>query len=306
MFGYVRAVTSVLSPEDAQRYEAVYCGLCRTLGNRYGKTAQLILNYDFVVLALLLAKPEGEGTFPCCPCPVHPWRKKTCWLGSPALDEAADATVILTWWKLQDAIRDGGLWERGKSRAAALALRRHYRTAAARRPAFDHTVQTCLEELHQLEVANTPSLDQPADTFARILQAAGAETGLAARTHGVEQILYHVGRWIYLADAWDDLAQDRKEGNYNPLLARYGDQAETAEAPLRETMHVSLGLAKTAFSLLDWGQWEGLLGHILSTGLPAVEEAVFTGQWKERNRPFHHHQGAALPADPRDKENNSL
>ena len=196
MFGYVRAVTSVLSPEDAQRYEAVYCGLCRTLGNRYGKTAQLILNYDFVFLALLLAKPEGEGTFPCCPCPVHPWRKKTCWLGSPALDEAADATVILTWWKLQDAIRDGGLWERGKSRAAALALRRHYRTAAARRPAFDHTVQTCLEELHQLEVANTPSLDQPADTFARILQAASAETGLAARTHGVEQILYHVGRWI--------------------------------------------------------------------------------------------------------------
>ena len=188
MFGYVRAVTSVLSPEDAQRYEAVYCGLCRTLGNRYGKTAQLILNYDFVFLALLLAKPEGEGTFPCCPCPVHPWRKKTCWLGSPALDEAADATVILTWWKLQDAIRDGGLWERGKSRAAALALRRHYRTAAARRPAFDHTVQTCLEELHQLEVANTPSLDQPADTFARILQAAGAETGLAARTHGVEQL----------------------------------------------------------------------------------------------------------------------
>ena len=143
MFGYVRAVTSVLSPEDAQRYEAVYCGLCRTLGNRYGKTAQLILNYDFVFLALLLAKPEGEGTFPCCPCPVHPWRKKTCWLGSPALDEAADATVILTWWKLQDAIRDGGLWEQGKSRAAALALRRHYRTAAARRPAFDHTVQTC-------------------------------------------------------------------------------------------------------------------------------------------------------------------
>ena len=48
MFGYVRAVTSVLSPEDAQRYEAVYCGLCRTLGNRYGKTAQLILNLSLI------------------------------------------------------------------------------------------------------------------------------------------------------------------------------------------------------------------------------------------------------------------
>ena len=85
MFGYVRAVTSALPPEEAQRYEAVYCGLCRTLGSRYGKSAQLILNYDFVFLALLLARPEGEGSFPTCPCPVHPWRKKTCWLGSPAL-----------------------------------------------------------------------------------------------------------------------------------------------------------------------------------------------------------------------------
>ena len=66
MFGYVRAVTPVLAPEDAQRYEAVYCGLCRTLGDRYGRTAQLILNYDFVFLALLLARPEEEGTeFPC-------------------------------------------------------------------------------------------------------------------------------------------------------------------------------------------------------------------------------------------------
>ena len=307
MFGYVRAVTTVLSPEDARRYEAVYCGLCRTLGDRYGRTAQLILNYDFVFLALLLAQPEGGGgDFPCCTCPVHPWRKKTCWLGDPALTAAADATVILTWWKLQDAIADGGLGERTKSRAAALALRRHYKQAAAYRPAFDATVRACLEELRQLEQANTPSLDRPADTFARILQGAATETELAARTHGIQQILYHVGRWIYLADAWDDLGEDRKKGNYNPLLARYGDQAEQAREALRETMHVSLGLADTAFSLLDWGAWEPLLGHILGTGLPAVEEAVFTGQWKRRNRRNHrsyHNQGFGEPPERTNKEN---
>ena len=306
MFGYVRAVTPVLAPEDAQRYEAVYCGLCRTLGDRYGRTAQLILNYDFVFLALLLARPEEEGTeFPCCTCPVHPWRKKACWLGSPALTAAADATVILTWWKLQDAIADGGVAERLKSRAAALALGRHYRQAAAYRPAFDETVRSCLEELHQLERDNTPSLDRPADTFARILQGAATETDLAARTNGIRQILYHVGRWIYLADAWDDLAEDRKGGNYNPLLARYGHRAEEAKDALRETMHVSLGLADTAFSLLDWGAWEPLLGHILHTGLPAVEEAVFTGQWKQRNQRIrsHHNQSAGTVPEQINKEN---
>ena len=49
-------------------------------------------------------------------------------------------------------------------------------------------------------------------------------------------------------------------------------------------MHASLGLANTAYALLDWGVWESLLGHILHTGLPVVEEAVFTGQWKDRKR----------------------
>ena len=130
----------------------------------------------------------------------------------------------------------------------------------------------------------TPSLDRPADTFARILQGAATGVGPQARESAVGQILYHVGRWIYLADAWDDLVQDRRQGSYNPLLALWGDQAEGQKTRLRETMHASLGVADTAFSLLDWGEWESLLGHILGQGLPAVEEAVFTGQWRKRSR----------------------
>ncbi|MBD9115663.1 MAG: hypothetical protein EGQ10_00535, partial [Clostridiales bacterium] len=116
-----------------------------------------------------------------------------------------------------DAIRDGGAGEKLKGRSVALALRRSYRAAAQRRPDFDRVVKTCLDELHQLEEANTPSLDRPADAFARLLQAAAIAVSPAARQSAVAQILYHVGRWIYLADAWDDLAEDREAGNYNPL-----------------------------------------------------------------------------------------
>ena len=284
MFGYVRAVQDILTPEQAKRYEGVYCGMCRTLGSRYGWTARLILNYDFVFLALLLSEPETDQNFPTCPCPIHPWKSKACCPHNTAMDVAADESLILTWWKLQDAIADGGFWERLGSRLAALFLRGHYRRAAALRPEFDQTVQTCLEELHEMERANLASLDRPADTFARILQDAATQQPLAARQSAVRQILYHVGRWIYLVDAWDDLDQDKKSGSYNPLLARYGADAKTQEQSLRETLHVSLGLADTAFSLLDWGAWEDLLGHILGTGLPAVEEAVFTGQWRSKRR----------------------
>lgn len=69
MFGYVRAVTAVLPPEEQARYRAVYCGLCKTLGERYGKAAQLTLNYDFVFLALLLALRRRRKR-PCFAVPL--------------------------------------------------------------------------------------------------------------------------------------------------------------------------------------------------------------------------------------------
>ena len=283
MFGYVRAVTGVLPEEEARRYRSVYCGLCRALGARYGWTARLILNYDFVFLAILLSPGWEEGTCGRCRCPARPWRRMDCRFG-PALDLAADESVILTWWKLQDTLRDGRWWERLGSRAASLLLRRHYRAAAARRPAFDAAVRQCLDELHRMEEERLPSLDRPADAFARILQAAALPQEPAARATGTGQILYHVGRWIYLADAWDDLEEDRRRGNYNPLLVLYGDEAVSRGESLRETMHASLGVAGTALALLDWGSWTPLLAHVLGTGLPAVDEAVFSGQWKNRRK----------------------
>ena len=80
------------------------------------------------------------------------------------------------------------------------------------------------------------------------------------------------------------MEEDQARGNYNPLLLRYGPQVQKEPEALRETLHVSLGLADTAYALLDWGAWESLLGHILRTGLPVVEEAVFSGTWKQRNK----------------------
>ena len=46
MFGYVQANLNDLSPEEQARYRAAYCGLCRTLGKRYGWPARMGLTYD--------------------------------------------------------------------------------------------------------------------------------------------------------------------------------------------------------------------------------------------------------------------
>lgn len=59
MFGYVRPSDGHLTAEDKQRFQAAYCGLCRSLGRRYGLAARMILNYDLAFLAMLLSRePE--------------------------------------------------------------------------------------------------------------------------------------------------------------------------------------------------------------------------------------------------------
>ena len=75
MFGYVRPPVRDLSQEEADRFQRMYCGLCHTLGNRYGAAARMILNYDFTYLAILLSEQE-EGETDSRRCLVHPVHKR--------------------------------------------------------------------------------------------------------------------------------------------------------------------------------------------------------------------------------------
>ena len=44
MYGYVRPPAGILSEEELERFRRMYCGLCHTLGQRYGTAARFILN----------------------------------------------------------------------------------------------------------------------------------------------------------------------------------------------------------------------------------------------------------------------
>ena len=124
---------------------------------------------------------------------------------SPALELAADESVILAWWQLQDAAKDGDKLGGLPDRLLGGLLTPAYRKAARSRPEFDRTVKTCLEELDILERECCPSMDRAADTFAELLRAAAPSSGEESRDRAMEQLLYHLGRWIYLLDAQDDL-----------------------------------------------------------------------------------------------------
>ena len=278
MFGYIRPSKPWLRVYELEEYKGVYCSLCKDLGRRYGQLSRMTLSYDFAFLAMLLDgdKPAVER----CRCPARLWcRKKPC-IGGSGVDAAADAGTILAYWKLRDTVADGSFWARTGARLLSWVFRPCYRRAARRRPDFDRAVREELERLQALERDRCPSLDQTADTFARLLAAAAPAEAVESRRRALEQLLYHVGRWIYLVDAWDDLAEDKARERYNPVAARFPGAEEENRAYLRTTLRHSLNLARSALALLEMGHWQGTVENILYLGLPAVEELVFTGRWK--------------------------
>ncbi len=281
MFGYVLPNRDKLSEDERRRFQSTYCGLCHTLGREYGAAAQMILNYDLTFLALLLQ--EGEGTTETKRCLPHPLHGRTAMCQSTALDTAAAMSVILTWWQVRDGIRDGG---GVKYRAAAAALRSAYEKARLQQPEFDAHTKRQLEELAALEAAQDDTLDRPADTFARLLSGAARVVEDTTKRRVLETFLYHLGRWIYLVDAADDLKKDAESGNYNPIPLRFGlsggQWTDEAKGRLGETLDASIRTMAAAFELWDFGENAAIIRATVYDGLYAVGAAVLDGTFKKR------------------------
>ena len=285
MFGYVRPSDQRLTEEERQTFRAAYCGLCHALGRGYGPAGRMILNYDLTFLAMILS--EGGGS---CEkrCIAHPFRKRRCACGDNAMDAAADMSVILTWWQLRDGIADHGFFKGLKYRAAALLLRRAYRRARARQPQFDADTRTHLTALAALERERCPSLDAPADAFAALLAGAARRVEDPVKRRVAEQLLYHLGRWVYLVDAADDLSDDLRSGSYNPLALRFplegGALSAEGRQQLAATLDGSVRAMAAAFELADFGVYTPVIRAAVYEGLYLVGAAVLNGTFHRRRR----------------------
>lgn len=281
MFGYVRPALDRLSPEQKQLYQSAYCGLCHTMGVRHGFWARFTLNYDLTLLAILLQGGQAHGRCTTHRCPAHPLRKVKPCLEGMGMEQAADMSLILTWYKLDDDVRDHGCLSGLPYRLARSWFSRAYRKAAQRCPNFDLQVRQGLQRLTELEEERSPHLDETAHQFATILASAAQELEDAFQSRVLYQLFYHVGRWIYLMDAWDDLDEDEAQGRYNPLHQRFQGHAKQEREYIATTCSHSIRLSVNAARLLDLGPWSPVVENILCIGMPSVQNAVLEGRWKE-------------------------
>jgi len=272
-----------LKVHELERFKACYCGLCHTLGKKYGFAARFVLNYELLFLAMLLWDPAQTPIFDNKRCIASPFRKKRCCVDSSALDVCAAYTLILTWWKLKDSISDERFIKTIAPRLLCLVLSGPYKKAARDFPGFDAKVREELANLAEYEKQNQPSLDRAADKFAQILTAAAPETVSESVRRTMLELLYHLGRWIYIIDAYDDYKDDMKYGRYNALAARYAPRRdelpESSLSLIESTLIHSNNLIGLAFELLPENNWAEIIRNMIYLGMPYVCRHVVNDDW---------------------------
>ncbi len=287
MFGYVSICREAMNDEDYRLFQSYYCGLCRATGRYVSQSARMGLSYDITFLAIVLSAVAEES---CEPhdgrCMLHPMKKRMFSDSGEAVKYAAAVGTMLTYLKLIDDVRDD---KSLKAAAASVLFLRGARKARKEYPECYNGTAECLKRLTKLENENCPEIDRCADCFAEILKILFVPDFV--HDEETRRILawlgYNIGRWIYVADAYNDIDRDRKNGAYNPFLAAEFEDFEEYKERLRAQLEISLTFtlesAAASFELLKTHKNRSLIEHIIYRGLKAKQNAVLkkTGEDNE-------------------------
>ena len=214
MFGYVTINKDALSAEEYQRFRAQYCGLCHVLAQRYGKVGRAVLSYDMAFLSALLASlyepEERAGEERCGARPAKPH----AYVFSEATEYAADMNIALAYHVCADHAKDD---KSASARAQMKLLAKPYARVKELHPETCAAIESRIAAIAEIERDPAAGLDAPANETGRLLGAVYAwKDDLWAPTLG--DMGAALGRFIYVMDAYDDLAEDEKRGRFNPLL----------------------------------------------------------------------------------------
>lgn len=223
MFGYIAPLKSELKIREFEVYNAYYCAVCRAVKKRYGELPRLILSYDAAFIAMLMDSLTGGDEslrFETFRCFNNPLKKRNVVFETAAVDYAADVMVLLGWYNLRDKKNDRDEENPLKASAVFLgeaALKSAGRRAAERLGEKAKICQDCMDEQATLEKANTAELDRAADPTGKIMAELLDFPGASEFSDILRSLGYHLGRYIYMIDAADDLEKDMRHDAYNPL-----------------------------------------------------------------------------------------
>lgn len=218
MFGYVTIYEPELKVKDLKKYKAYYCGLCRTLKEKYGFMGQMTLTYDMTFAVILLSSLyESIAGAEQHRCKVHPIKKQMM-LRNEITNYAAAMNVLLAYYHMEDDWQDDrkvtSLMTKSMIHGKAERIIENY-------PRQSRAIRSALEELSSCEKEKSTDIDRAAGCFGRLMEELFVyREDIWERN--LRKMGFFLGKFIYIMDAYEDLPEDIKKDRYNPLRDMYG------------------------------------------------------------------------------------
>ncbi len=287
MFGYVRVKSPELKVREYEFYRGTYCGLCRSMGKCTGQCSRMTLSYDFAFLALLRITFLRETvSFEQKRCIAHPLKKRNMMKHTPSLTFCAGAAALLNYHKILDDLSDEKGFKKLRARLVYpfVAHSRKKALKAGLRE-LDGKIARGLSSLSAMEKEGLNSVNAPAEAFGKILADIISYDLSDTDARIAHTLGLTVGKWIYIADALDDWAEDIKRERYNPFRLLYGDILPSKEEldGIRTALKNELLSAEAAVDLMEFDlpDIKEIVSNILYLGMPdRIEKIDPTGKAK--------------------------
>lgn len=272
MFGYVNICAEKISEEDKKLYSSYYCGLCKAIAKK-SQFMRLGLNNDLTFLSVLLSgvyaeNPEFKLNSRCL---MHGFKKHDEVKLNTVMDYTSDMNILLVYLKICDDASDE---DKASTKAMKVLFKNTAEKIIRKYPKISSEISENLKKLSVLEENECNIIDEVADCFAKLLEAVFVPDFI--KDEGTRKVIswmgYNIGRWIYIADAYEDLEKDKKKNNYNPLLC---SNSETLKKDIYDSMTYTLANVANAYDLLDIKRNDTLIRNILYAGLPLRQEGIF-------------------------------
>ena len=248
-----------------------------------GELSRMTLSFDMTFFALArMALTRTDIGMTRRRCLLHPLRRRLMAKDNEALAYTAAVSAVLAYYKLKDTAAD----EKGFKRLVArffCPFAGRIKRKAKREIAL--IAERSLAELSALEAENCAVPDMPADVFGDMLGRLLAYGLEGAEAKIAYEIGLHTGRWVYLADAIDDLEDDRKSGSYNPFLAAFPETERFSlfrENAFRGAMAMESAAIMRAVDLIDFSGRELLFACMKNIICDGMENALSVALGKER------------------------
>ncbi len=288
MFGYIKPQVAELKVKENEFYKAVYCGLCKALGQK-SKLLSFTLSYDFVFLAIvkMAVLKEKQISLGKKRCMAHPFKKRSYLKSNPCLESTARAAALLLYYNLLDDINDSKGFKKLVARLSLPKASKIYKRNLQNK-LLDEKISHELSLLSEAEKNECSSVYELAEPFGRLLGAVFTE---GCEDEKISKGLYafgrHIGRWIYIVDALDDIEEDKKSGSFNALIAeKEGCDSQSFENNMRDALIFELIEAEKILSLF-YIEDEGLLNiikNILCLGMPENALEIIKGESKNKKK----------------------